>query len=159
MKYELKAIGYWSAIKISFVINLIIGFIVGIFYAMFMGLILSLAAQFPLFGGMSEAYGEEPSIGALIIILPIMFSFMAAVFNTIFIIIAVFIYNMTARFIGGLEFDFTEIKLQPVVAATSAAPPQAPAARTEPIPPPPPPVEPLPPDMTPPDEQTDESKE
>ena len=156
MKYELKTIGYWPVIKISFVINLIIGFIIGIFYALFMGIILSLAAQFPMFSELSGPYGEEPSIGVLIIILPIMFSFMAAVFNTIFIIIAVFIYNMAAKLIGGLEFEFAEIKLQPAANARTAY-----QAQTEPIvpPPPPPPVEPLPPDITPPDDQTDESKE
>lgn len=159
MKYELKSIGYWSAIKISFVLNLIIGFIVGVFYALFMGIILSLATQFPMFSEFSGAYGEEPSIGALIIILPIMFSFMAAVFNTIFVIIAVFIYNMSAKLIGGLEMEFTEIRIQPV-AVSPASQPAAQPVRPEPAPPPPPPpVEPLPPDMTPPDEQTDDSKE
>lgn len=158
MKFELKAIGYWSVIRVSFIVNLIVGFIFGLFYAIFIGIFISLISNMI---NMSE-FGmlEDGFSMAGLIIIPFMFAFGGAVFNTIMFTIVAFIYNMVGRFLGGLEVELSQVPSQPVAAKPfepSYTPPQAPpAAKTYTPPPPPPPVQPLPPDITPPDVKTDE---
>ena len=41
MRYELKSLGAWAFVKVSFFLNLVIGFIIGVLYAGFLGLILA----------------------------------------------------------------------------------------------------------------------
>ncbi|SYZ73318.1 hypothetical protein TRIP_C21436 [Candidatus Zixiibacteriota bacterium] len=150
MKFELKAIGYWSLIKTSFVINLIVGFIMGIFFALFIGAIFSFAANMGGLGGSPLFQEGMPPIGLLLILYPFLFGFGGAIFYTILFVIIAFVYNMTAKLLGGLEFDLQQVAvMQPVQPPPSyyQAPPAYP---TPPSPPPPPPVQPLPPDMTPP---------
>jgi hypothetical protein len=97
--------------------------------------------------GISIPELDSPPIALLIILYPILFGFGGAVFNTMFVLIAVFIYNIVGKFIGGLELEMNEIRLQamPVAQAPAYAPP-----------PPPPPMQPLPPEMTTPENITDE---
>jgi len=167
MRLELKSIGYWSLIKISFVLNLVIGFIIGLFYALFMGLFWGLMGEMSSFGGMAFDQYDAPPIGLMLIIMPLFFSFFGAVINTILLLICTLVYNLTAKLIGGLEFDFAE--MQPK-ADTYAAPPPTGAYTTPPIqeppprprpqtPPPPPPLEPLPPDVQPPEDNSGRDKE
>ena len=102
MKLELKAIGYWSLIKVSFIINLIVGFIIGLFFALFIGLIFSVASNL---GGMKMMpFPEEgmPSVGIVLIIYPFLFGFGGAIINTIIYLIIAFVYNTAARLIGGI---------------------------------------------------------
>lgn len=159
MKFELNSIGYWSVIKVSFIVNLLLGFIMGLFFAIFIGLMFSLISNFAGMAGMPMFDEEMPPIGLLLILYPFMFGFGGAVINTIAAVIAVFIYNMVGKFLGGLELELNEIRLQPVTAPSVSAYADAQAAQTyratSPPPPPPPQVQPLPPDMTPPDSQTD----
>jgi hypothetical protein len=150
MKLELKSIGYWSLIKVSFIINLIVGFIIGLFFALFVGLIFSVASNL---GGMKMMpFPEEgmPSVGILLIIYPFLFGFGGAIINTMIYLIIAFVYNTAARLIGGFEMEFTQVPVQ-----MAAVPPIPPPGYYMPQTPPPPPVEPLPPDITPPpDSQT-----
>lgn len=149
MKLELKAIGYWSLIKISFVVNLVGGFIIGFFFALFVGFFLSLAERLGTMGGMSIPMDEIPSIGLLIILYPILFGFFGAVFNTLLYVIIAFIYNVGAKFLGGVELEFGEV----AQVAPAPAPPYQPAPEPyyqRPSPPPPPPVQPWPSETPPP---------
>ena len=41
MRYEIKSIGIWALIKISFFLNLVMGFITGVVYSFFLAAILS----------------------------------------------------------------------------------------------------------------------
>jgi len=149
MKFELKSFGYWSVIRVSFIVNLLLGLLIGVFFAVFVGLMFSFITSFTGMAGMPAFEEEMPPFLLLLILYPIMFGFGGAVFNTIIAVIGVFIYNMIGKFIGGLELEMTEMVLQPAVPAQQAArPPRQP--------PPPPPMQPLPPDMKPPDEKTDE---
>ena len=151
MKFEVKSVSYWSAVKVSFIVNLLMGLLVGFFFAIFSGLVLSLMDG--VYGAMGISIPEldSPPIALMIILYPILFGFGGAVFNTIFVVIAVFVYNIVGKFIGGLEVEMSEIRLQAMPTA------QAPAYVPTPPPPPPPPPEmqPLPPDMTPPENKTD----
>ena len=153
MKYELRSIGYWSVIKISFVVNLVVGFLVGIFLAIFMSLMMALMGSVGELTGMPFPQDEMPSFGLLIIIYPLMLSLGGAVFNTILLLIIVFIYNIATKVMGGIEIELAEVAvLQPTYEPSTTPPPHAYPPRPE-TPPPPPPVEPMPPDMKPPDER------
>ena len=100
MKLEIKSIGIWSLIKISVFIHLIVGFIFGIFYAIMLSVISS-AGVLPL-----DIMGNEDiTLLGMLIIVPIMFSIGGAVFGTIWVVICVFIYNLLAKLIGGLEIN------------------------------------------------------
>jgi hypothetical protein len=156
MKFELKTISYWPLIKISFVINLVFGFIMGIFFALFIGMIFSLATKLGGLSGMPTMQGELPPLGLILLIYPFMFGFGGAFVNTIAALILAFIYNLVAKGIGGLEFEMNQVMLQPVSVMAQpqgyyvAIPPQSPQTS----PPPPPPIQPLPPDITPPPENS-----
>lgn len=163
---ELKSVGYWSVIKIGFVINIVIGFIIGIFYAMMMKIMLSASGGFAgMLGGMDMPINEITTFA--LIFMPFMFAFGNAFFGTILWVIIAVIYNIMARIAGGLELNLEQAQLQPVAAAVPqpVAPQTAfqPAAPTRPPspppPPPPPPVEPLPPNITPPAPDNDKYKE
>jgi len=157
MRLELKSIGYWSLIKISFVVNLVIGFVIGLVYAIFMGAFLGLAGNMSDLTGMPMMDEAMPPFGILMVIMPLFFAFFGAVFNTILFLITAFVYNLTARLAGGLEFNLEEIKQEP----TGYVPPPGytqPVTQPPPPPPPPPPVEPLPPDVPPPSNDTDDDK-
>ncbi len=156
MKFELKSISYWSAIKVSFVVNLLLGLVMGFFFAIFSGIVLSLMDSVYGTIGISLPELESPPIALLIILYPILFGFGGAVFNTMFVVIAVFIYNIVGKFIGGLELEMSEIRLQAMPVAQTASYAQHQAAFVPSPPPPPPPMQPLPPDMTPPENNTDE---
>jgi len=165
MKYELKSIGYWPLIKVSFLINLIVGFIMGLFVALFMGLMISLLGRIGGLPGM-EMYNEEMApMGFMLVIYPFMFAIFGAVFYTILFLLVALIYNLIAKAVGGLEFTLNEIRVQPLAYAAPPSPtyaqPQQPPPPPQPAqpPPPPPPVEPLPPDITPPDEGKDDKEQ
>ena len=148
MKFELKSIGYWSVIRISFIVNLILGLVMGVFFALFMQVIFSMGSKIATLYGMSLPAEDIPPFIILIILYPIMFGFGGAIFNTMFVVVGVFVYNMIGKFIGGLELEMSEMVLQPVA-------PVAPVQQQAYAPPPPPPVQPLPPEMTPPEDNID----
>lgn len=158
MKMELKSIGYWSLLKISFVINFVMGLVGGFLYALFLGFFVAVAGKMGSIEGFGFSPDELPAFGIMIIIFPLLFGFGAAVFNTIIYIILAFVYNVTAKAFGGFELDFKEV----IEAAPYTPPPQyakpqsAPQSQTPPPqtspeqkpapapPPPPPPVQPYP---------------
>lgn len=165
MKLELKSIGYWSVIKIAFVVNLILGAIVGFFVGVFMSFFMALASEMGELGGSPFPFMEDGgAAGGLVMIIMMVFiyGFLMAIFNTILCIIATFIYNIAVKFLGGIEFEFAEIQTpmppyaygsyqqpgQPPAQPYYTPPPQRPTP-----PPPPPPVQPMPPDMKPPEER------
>ncbi len=174
MKLELKSIGYWSIIKISFVVNLVLGAIIGFVVGTFMSFFMALASQMGEIGGSSMPFFNEGSGAAggivMIILLVIIYGFLGAIFNTILCIIATFIYNLAAKLLGGIELEFVDIpaNLPPYSysgyqpsqpQAYQTPPPQQPAPPPPPPPPPlgppppPPPVQPLPPDIEPPEDK------
>jgi hypothetical protein len=157
MKLELKFIGYWSVVKISFIVNLILGFITGFFFAMIVGFFFSVISSLGEFGGMPMFQGELPPVGILFIIYPFMFGFGGAFFGTIMCIIGTFIYNVAARLLGGFELEFSEQKIEQMAPAQGQYygpkvpdPEVKPEISPPPPPPPPPPVQPLPDDIKPP---------
>lgn len=165
MKLELKSIAYWSIIKISFVVNLILGAIIGFVVGVFMSFFMALASEMGELSGSSLPFFEDGGTGgiAMVIMMVFIYGFLGAIFNTILCIIATFIYNMAAKLLGGIELEFAEVPVpmppysygsyqpgQPPAQPYYAPPPPHQPAPTPP--PPPPPVQPLPPDMKPPED-------
>lgn len=162
MRYELKNIGIWAFIKIAFFLNMVVGFVFGLFYAVLTIMVFALAASMP-FMNMSGIDPEALSPGILLVSFPLMFSFIGAVFVTMFELIVLVLYNLFSRFLGGLEFKLEPIEPATVVQnptavpAASVTPPVVPIAPAAPVapsvapilqpPPPPPPVAPVAPDV------------
>jgi len=130
--YRLRKIGVWSAVKISFLINALLGACLGFLVGMFLFLFGA------LFSGLSDLAGAEefpiPIFGgiAALFFLPIFYGFLMAVMNGIIITaIGVWLYNIFARLVGGVE---VELEQAPVRAVYSAPPPAMPQ---QPVSPPP----------------------
>ncbi len=78
---------------------------------MFAGLILTFMSSMPMFdsGGMNP---DDLSVGALMIVMPIFMAIFMAVINTIMGVIALGIYNLVAKLVGGLELKFDQVQDQ-----------------------------------------------
>ena len=153
MRYEVKSLGAWAFVKVSFFLNLIIGFVIGLLYAGFLGLMIFAASAMP-FEGMGAAQQDLEAIGPIfLILLPIFCAIGAAIFQTLFGLIIVGVYNLIAKFVGGFEMTLEPVaqaqqvqQAQPVPAAPSyQSPPPPPPPPTSqdvvrPTPPPPPPA-------------------
>jgi hypothetical protein len=129
MRYEVKSVGVWAFVRISFFLNLIIGFLIGLLYAAMLGVIFAAAESVGEFGDLP--FDPSRFGAALIIILPVLFAAVCAVFNTLLGVIMIVAYNLIVKMTGGFEMT-----LEPV--ATPTAP--AAAAPMQSTPPPPPPA-------------------
>lgn len=109
MRLELKRVDMWSAIKISFCVNIILGFLLGIVYALFLGMFAGLLSSLP---GGEGLEGVQMSFGILIIVMPFMFAFFLGVVYTVVTAICVALYNFMAKFTGGIELSFQQIAEQ-----------------------------------------------
>ena len=106
MRYEIKSVGMWPFIKVSFFFNLVVGFIFGLLYALFAGFIMTIMSRFSEFQPGGFDFDLEPlPICFMLVVLPVLFAIMGAVFYTIIGVILVSIYNLIARLVGGYELD------------------------------------------------------
>ncbi|HWR83240.1 MAG TPA: DUF3566 domain-containing protein [Candidatus Deferrimicrobium sp.] len=110
MRYEIKAIGLWPFIKVSFFFNLVIGFLFGLFYALFAGFIITILSRLAEFQPEGLEFDFEPlPVGLLIVVLPILFAVMGAIFYTLIGVVLAAIYNLIARLVGGYELDLEAV--------------------------------------------------
>ena len=109
MKYELKRIGTWSAIKIGFLIWGLLGFLAGIYMALMMPVLLSMLGSFGGFPGDLDAFTP-----VVLVFLPFMYSIMSAVIGTVLTAIVVAFYNLISRLTGGIEVDLNSDMLHPL---------------------------------------------
>jgi hypothetical protein len=128
MKCELKRLGLWSVVKISFVVNLVLGFLLGIFYALF----IMMLAFAPMTYMPRDFDSDFPMAvgGVMMIILPIFMAGIAAVMNTILALIGALVYNLAAKLFGGLECELEVLGGATVTPATES--PQSPQRPPEP---------------------------
>jgi hypothetical protein len=135
MRYELRTIGVWSFVRVSFLIHLVLGFILGVFGALFLGMLTALMSSLPY--GSSDSGVDPTAFGpAMLIILPVVYSIGAAVFGTIFTAIMAVVYNLIVKMVGGVEFELEPTTL--TYAATAVPPSQASYTVPTYTPPPPP---------------------
>ncbi len=171
MRYEVKSVGIWPFIKVSFFFNLIVGFIFGLFYALFAGFIMAIMSRLSQFqpGGFDFDLETMP-IGLMVIVLPIAFAIMGAIFYTIIGIIIVLIYNLIAKIVGGYELILEPVGMgmplappgQPLTGYTGApsyVPPTAPPVAPHPTPPPDTPQVPPSPPPGPDDQSADQNRQ
>ncbi|MBN1212669.1 MAG: DUF3566 domain-containing protein, partial [candidate division Zixibacteria bacterium] len=129
MRYELKSIGIWALIKVSFFFNLIVGFLAGLLYGMMFSFFMAVFANLPF--ARNEIPDLEMPVGAMMVILPFICAIGAAVFHTLIFIVMAFIYNIIAKLTGGMEFELNPVTVapvppppaQPITGYTSAPPP------------------------------------
>lgn len=100
MTYEWKRVDVWSVVKIAFLICGVTGFIVGLFYAIFLTLI----------GGILDMFGsgEFENISGLFsgvfgFFMAFVLAFFYAVLGSIMAAIMAWLYNLFARFVGGIR--------------------------------------------------------
>lgn len=139
MRYELKSLGIWSFVKVSFFLHLVIGFVLGLFYAAMLMMVFAVASSAPL-DEISSLPFDLGAVGPLMmIILPIVMAVGGAVFGTLFGVLVVVVYNLIARMAGGVEFDFEPVILQQVSSNTPTGyqPVSTPKFAVPPPPPPP----------------------
>ena len=142
MRYEIKSLGVWAFVRISFFLNLVIGFLIGLFYAAFLGVILAAAGSV---GDLADLPFDPSALGpVLLILLPILFAIGSAVFNTVLGVIVIVAYNLIARMTGGFEMTLEPVATQTVPVAT------VPVSKTTSAPPPPTWNPPPPPTFDPP---------
>lgn len=137
MRYEIKSLGIWSFVRVSFFINLIVGFLAGLLYAGLLGLIFAAAGSV---GDLEDLPFDPSAVGPIILILlPIIFAVGCAFFNTLLGVVVVVAYNLMARMTGGFEMELglveTASPKTPSSTVPSAVPPPPPSWN----PPPPPP--------------------
>jgi hypothetical protein len=148
MRYELKSLGPWAFIKVSFFLNLVIGFILGVLYAGLMGLVMAVASTSP-FGEFGPMPFDGEAIGGVVLLaIPFIFAIGGAIFHTFLGLIVVGAYNLIARMVGGLEMTLEPVDIAQPVQTQPAPPtyqipppPPAPQQGTAPVPPPPPATE------------------
>jgi hypothetical protein len=145
MRYELRSIGIWSLIRVSFFFNLVVGFLMGLIYVPIFLLISALGQMGPSHWG-GGLYA--PEMGPWVLWLPIIGAILTAIFHTLFGVILTIAYNIIARLFGGLELNLNLVE-RASAAAPAGRPMAAYASDTPSGPPPPPP--PPPPGMRPPE--------
>ncbi len=132
MKYQLKRIDTWSAVKIAFLIAGVVGFVVGALYAV----ILTVMAGFMDMAGLS---GDMPdpggffvgAAGFIAVVVWIVLTILYAVLGALVVALATWLYNLLAGALGGVTMTLeTEPVAAPAAASASsgAAPPAPPAA-------------------------------
>ncbi len=103
MRYELRSIGLWSFIKVSFFINLPFGFMLGLLYTVTLPFMFAGMGEFGLGGPVIDP--DDFPFGVMLIVLPLMGALFAAVVLTLGGVVLVGFYNIIRRLIGGLELE------------------------------------------------------
>ncbi len=147
MRYELKSVGLWAFLKVSFFFNLALGFIFGLLYSLVAGFVIAVMSRMPEFYSEFDFPVEPAPVGFMLVVMPIVFAVLGAVFYTLVEVVMVLLYNVIARIVGGFEFNLEPMAEAPP--SPSGGPPLT--AQTGPpsyTPPPPGPATPrsLPPE-------------
>jgi zona occludens toxin (predicted ATPase) len=106
MRYELKRIEIWSAVKIIFIISLFLGFFISLFYA---GL-FSIMSAFGSALAPAEFSQIFPVGGAFVIAIFVFGTMGFAVMSTIAATIFIGLYNIIARWAGGFRVRFDAVE-------------------------------------------------
>lgn len=104
MKYELKKIDLWSAIKVSFLVHAIVGVIVGIIVGFVFALLLGLVGQVSPSSDIDTSLTMLGPLGGFLI--GLFYAVFIAIVNGVILTgLAVILYNLVASRVGGVKFD------------------------------------------------------
>ena len=100
MRYEVRRIDIFSAVKIGFVLSAVTGFLFAIAYALFFSFFVALFAGIP---GFEETAGVSAVAGgAVLVILSPVVAAIFGILGAIKIAILAWVYNMIAAGFGGV---------------------------------------------------------
>ena len=109
MNWEIKRIDLWSAIKISFVANAVLGFVLGLLIGLLSAALTEFLAPFMAMSGQEiEGLSSASSAGMIIFMPFFMAFFMAVAYGVIVTGIIVGIYNLVAKFAGGIKVNLEQ---------------------------------------------------
>ncbi len=124
MKYQLKRIDTWSAVKIAFLIAGVVGFLIGALYAV----LITLMASFVGMVGMAEGMPDEMgyivgATGFIAVVAWIVLTILYAVLGALVVALATWLYNLLAGAMGGvtMTLEAEAVAVPPVSDATSLA--------------------------------------
>lgn len=104
MKYELKRIDPWSAVKITFVISGVLGVFAGAFYAVLITVIASFVGTIGMSEEVSREIGHITRVtGFIVAIAWIVITILCAVLGAIAAGLSSWLYNLVSGVIGGVN--------------------------------------------------------
>jgi len=123
MKYQLKRIDVWSAVKITFVIAGAVGFVVGALYAV----LLTVLASFVGMMGISEEMPDPAGLfvsatGFIAVVIWIVLTILYAVLGAVVVALSAWLYNLVAGAIGGVSVTLEAQPDAPPVASSVSTP-------------------------------------
>ena len=98
-QYELTYIPIGPIARVIFFLNIILGTIMGFIYGIFFAAIMKMGIP------INDPNMAEMSPMVMLIAMPIGFAFFGGVIGTLFYIVFVWLYNMIARFTGGMVLE------------------------------------------------------
>jgi hypothetical protein len=103
-QYELTYIPIGPATRVIFFLNLIMFVIMGFIYGIFFAAVIKMGLP------INDPNMPDLAPGMMLIAMPIAFAFFGGVIGTLFYVVFIWLYNMIARFTGGvvLELESTE---------------------------------------------------
>jgi len=120
MKFEIKGVRIWSAVKIGFFLWGLLGFLGGVYMAIMAPLLMKMMESMGGFPG-----GAAADLGAIgFVLFPIVYGILGAVFGTVFTVIIAGFYNLLAALFGGLELNLKEEQMRPLNLEFPQNPPQ-----------------------------------
>ncbi len=112
MKYELKRIDLWSAIKISFVVHAIIGLLVGLLIGLAFSLFFAFVGQLASSNDIDASLTAFGPLGGFLV--GIFYAVFIAVVNGVIITgLVAILYNIVAGWVGGLKFEAEPTAMEP----------------------------------------------
>jgi len=127
MNFELKKIDFFSAIKISFLVNAVIGLLIGLFIGFIMMLFMGLAQNFMPYDRMDIGgpdFGAMGMFGGMFI--GLLYAVIIAVGNGIILTgIVVLLYNLFAGWLGGIKLKLEGSALEVIAQPKPMPPPVA----------------------------------
>lgn len=132
MEFELKKIGLWSVVKISFLINALLALLIGLLIGFVFMIIMGFAQQLMPYDQMGFGGPDLMSLGMFGgFFIGIIYAAFIVVVNVVVTAIAVLLYNLFAGWLGGIKLTMNElpvaIKPAMTLAQTGEQPGTAPA--------------------------------
>ena len=113
MFYEIRSVEIWPVVKIAFFVCAILGLLFGMVTSLLLWVFSSLIGTV-----MSEEIGEVPRFSlAVVLVMGAIWAPVYGAIGSVFAGIAVALYNLLARWIGGIELNLKAVQEEEVQVA------------------------------------------